>query len=606
MLPSKLQLNDAFIEEMQEYIRISNKATRTTTGDASFTNPRTLASYTTAATVYAGQGEQGLGLLLYNVNPNLKQYVFDNTTYDLIKTDLSTAQTDITNIETDVDVITTAVQDTGTQNNIVVNTSDTFNMSKNGNVTPYIIPLFTNTGSVTLSIDGGAVTGVRKADDAGTLVVLEAEDIKKNVPTQFVLDTVSGFFVYAPKSGAKINGTKTTKVVTGFDSIAKGDFISLSSDELKVLKARKELELLFGTDVHGFTTQYSYAKIVMLTSIAGLFYHSTSTTSGTIYRVAVNATTGVVTIGNSVNSASLAKADIIRIDNTTALCVSDGYAGVVTYGATPVLGTLLNYRTAGTSKPTVMKMTSTAGKFVVGLENITSYYLLTVTGTTVALTNTYITTLALQGGQCKIDNNRIAVYGVVSSFIGVGIINITDAFVFSSGSAFTTTMGNSGIFSIARTDGTSVTIKRDNTSCTLMAVNVGSSGTTVISNGAIATIGINANLFTSNNPNYLNKCYVSSGYTLSSGGVIRYITEEVFVNESFGIELRNKQVESTFYQYGSFDVFGNYVILAKATNGTINGTNYATTFDTCVFKKDIDGVALANGTAGQTINVILE
>lgn len=85
MLPSKLPLPDLFIEEMQEYIRLSNKPTRTTTGQASFTNPRTLATYTTVGSLYDSQGESGLSLLLYNVNPNLKQYIFDNTAYAEIR-----------------------------------------------------------------------------------------------------------------------------------------------------------------------------------------------------------------------------------------------------------------------------------------------------------------------------------------------------------------------------------------------------------------------------------------------------------------------------------------------------------------------------------------
>lgn len=605
-LPSKLKLPDIYVSEMLEFQRITQKYNRTTTGQYSFTSASSGITYNTLGSAHDDEGETGMGLLLYNISPILKNYVFDDVTYGDVKLSIENIETNIDSVETNVNIIRISKPDTGTANAYVVNTDGTFSRV-DGNTFSFI-PSNTNTGASTMNEDGNGVATIKKFDiTSNSYVVLEAEDIKKNNKCDVTWSASESAFLLAPKGGAKINGTKTTKTITGFDAITKGDFISLTTDELKILKARKELELLFGTDIHGFTTQYTYAKIVMLTSIAGFFYHSTSTTSGTIYRVAVNSTTGVVTIGNSVNSANLAKADIIRIDDTTALCVSDGYAGVVTYGGTPVLGTLLNYRTAGTSKSTVMKMTSTTGKFVVGLENVTSYYLLTVTGTTVALTNTYVTTLALQGGQCKIDNNRIAVYGVVSSFIGVGIINITDAFVFSSGTVFTTTMGSSGVFGIAKTDGTSVTLKRDTgTTCFLLAVNVGSSGSVVIGNGNPVTMGSGLNFFTSNNPNYINKCYVTSAYTLSSGGVVRYVTEEIFVNESFNIELRNKQVESTFYQYGSFDVFGNYVVLAKATNGTINGTNYATTFDTCVFKKDIDGVALANGTAGQTINVILE
>ena len=72
-----------------------------------------------------------------------------------IETDLGTVQTDITNLETDIEIITTAIQDTGTVNAIVVDTLGTFDLAKNGNVTPFIIPLFTNTsGTVNVNIDG--------------------------------------------------------------------------------------------------------------------------------------------------------------------------------------------------------------------------------------------------------------------------------------------------------------------------------------------------------------------------------------------------------------------------------------------------------------------
>ena len=128
-----------------------------------------------------------------------------------LETDFSTAQTDITNlqtatglIETDIDIITTAVSDTGTVNNIVIATAGTFDLTKNKNVTPFIIPLFTNTNAtVNIAVDGQANKLIKKANDTGTLVALEVGDIKKNVPIQLVWDSVSDFFIFAPKGGAK-------------------------------------------------------------------------------------------------------------------------------------------------------------------------------------------------------------------------------------------------------------------------------------------------------------------------------------------------------------------------------------------------------------------
>jgi hypothetical protein len=54
---------------------------------------------------------------------------------------------------------------------------------------------------MTINVDGQGAIGIRKANDAGALVVLEANDIKHNVPTTLVRDTVNNFFVYAPRGG---------------------------------------------------------------------------------------------------------------------------------------------------------------------------------------------------------------------------------------------------------------------------------------------------------------------------------------------------------------------------------------------------------------------
>lgn len=83
-LATKLKLPDLYLEEYQHYQSIVLNPNRTTTGDATYTNPRTLASYTTVGTIYQNQGQAGLALLLYNVSPQLKDYIFDDETYELI------------------------------------------------------------------------------------------------------------------------------------------------------------------------------------------------------------------------------------------------------------------------------------------------------------------------------------------------------------------------------------------------------------------------------------------------------------------------------------------------------------------------------------------
>jgi hypothetical protein len=103
----------------------------------------------------------------------------------------------------DLDIIRTAKTTTGTATAIAVDTDGTFDLTRNGNILT-IIPNTTNTGTMTINVDGQGAIGIRKANDAGTLVVLEAGDIKQNVPTQLVRDTVNNFFVYAPRGGSSI------------------------------------------------------------------------------------------------------------------------------------------------------------------------------------------------------------------------------------------------------------------------------------------------------------------------------------------------------------------------------------------------------------------
>lgn len=233
-LPVLIKLPDSLIEESQYFTTVTLNPNRSTIGVAGYTNPRTLATYS----VPSG-GQEALALYMYETNPALKNYIFSDTVYAEIKSNIETAQTDIANLETDVDIINTAVSDTGLVNAMVVNTAGTFDMAKNGNITPFIIPLFTNTGTATLSMDGGAVTGIRKADDTGTLVVLEAGDIKKNVPTQFVLDTVSGFFVYAPKGGSNIKSIQRgTTVITNSDTNVTISNVNLNNCLVKIKFAR--------------------------------------------------------------------------------------------------------------------------------------------------------------------------------------------------------------------------------------------------------------------------------------------------------------------------------------------------------------------------------
>ena len=131
-----------------------------------------------------------------------------------IETDLSITQTDITNLEINIDIARTAVLDTGAVNNIVVDTTGTFDLTRNGNILT-VIPLFTNT-SATVNISADAQTNklIKKANDSGVMVALEVGDIKKNVPIQLIRDSVNDFFILAPKGGSNIKSIQKITITT--------------------------------------------------------------------------------------------------------------------------------------------------------------------------------------------------------------------------------------------------------------------------------------------------------------------------------------------------------------------------------------------------------
>jgi len=107
-------------------------------------------------------------------------------------------------IETNLNILRTAKVTTGSNVALAVDTDGTFDMTRNGNILT-IIPNVTNTGAMTVTVDGQATLSVKKANDAGTLVDTEAGDSKQNVPMSLVLQT-SGtpVFICAPKWGGNI------------------------------------------------------------------------------------------------------------------------------------------------------------------------------------------------------------------------------------------------------------------------------------------------------------------------------------------------------------------------------------------------------------------
>jgi hypothetical protein len=145
---------------------------------------------------------------------------------------IATNTANISTTALNLDILRTAKITTGSSVALTVDTDGTFDLTRNGNIL-HIIPNVTSTGSMTINVDGQGAIGIRKADDAGTLVALEAGDIKINVPTQLVRDTVNNFFVYAPRGGSNIKSIQ--RGATSVNSTSQDVVISSINSEKSIV-----------------------------------------------------------------------------------------------------------------------------------------------------------------------------------------------------------------------------------------------------------------------------------------------------------------------------------------------------------------------------------
>lgn len=134
----------------------------------------------------------------------------------------------------DIDIIRLAKTATGSVNAFAVDTSGTFDLTKNGNILNFIPNLTTTSTTPTIAVDGQTAKNIKKADDTGTMVALVIGDIKKNVPTTLVWDSVNDFFILAPKSG----GSNIKSLQRGIASIASsGSFIDVTITSVDTSKS---------------------------------------------------------------------------------------------------------------------------------------------------------------------------------------------------------------------------------------------------------------------------------------------------------------------------------------------------------------------------------
>lgn len=117
---------------------------------------------------------------------------------------LSDTITDLSTVETDLNITRIAKLATGSVNAFAVDTSGIFDLTLDGNILTFIPNLTTTSTTPTVAVDGQTAKSIKKANDIGNFVDLEVGDIKKNVPCQLVWDSVSDFFIFAPKRGSNI------------------------------------------------------------------------------------------------------------------------------------------------------------------------------------------------------------------------------------------------------------------------------------------------------------------------------------------------------------------------------------------------------------------
>lgn len=137
----------------------------------------------------------------------------DGTTVEAHKAD---------NAAHDIDVLRLAKTATGAVNTFTVDTTGTFDLTKDGNVLTFIPNLTTTSTTPTIAVDGQTAKNIKKADDEGTLVNLVVGDIKKNVPCQLVWSVSSSFFILRPNGGG---GSNIKSRQSGVATIVSGDYI---------------------------------------------------------------------------------------------------------------------------------------------------------------------------------------------------------------------------------------------------------------------------------------------------------------------------------------------------------------------------------------------
>ena len=186
-----------------------------------------------------------------------------------IDADLSTLSSTVSGVSSvassntvNLSMLREAKATTGSAVAYVLDTAGTFDLTVDGNRLMFR-PNVANSGSATLAVDG-TVVGLRKINDSGSPVVLEANDLKQGVPVEFVRSVSDNFFILRPSGGSNIKSIQRGEVIIGVGSNPSN--ITISSVDLTKSIVKVTYETIDG-GANTPATLYPMAKLTTSTNL---------------------------------------------------------------------------------------------------------------------------------------------------------------------------------------------------------------------------------------------------------------------------------------------------------------------------------------------------
>jgi len=208
-----------------------------------------------------------------------------------IDADLSTLSSTVNGVSSvastntvNLSMLREAKSTTGSAVAYVLDTTGTFDLTVDGNRLMFR-PNVANTGSATLAVDGQTAVELRKINDSGSPVALEARDLKQGVPVEFVRSVADNFFILRPSGGSNIK------------SIQYGSVSNIWSNTL--------------TTVNVTISAIDPLKSIIISN----FHTSASAINSATFAEILNSTTIRFTRGNGVNNVANLEWTVIEFNN---------------------------------------------------------------------------------------------------------------------------------------------------------------------------------------------------------------------------------------------------------------------------------------------------